>query len=245
MKNKDNTLPYSLQTPSKEYVQDMFDNLAENYDELNKSMSLGVDKAWRKYAINVLKKENGIDSILDIATGTGDLAILAEESISPSQIIGIDISDKMLKVAKTKVDKLNKSDKISFVNADCAELPFKDNTFDAVISAFALRNFEHLNTCISEMYRVLRPQGKIVIIDLCNPVKAPMKQLFWCYKKLVMPIIGHFIAHVDSPYKYLPHSMSIIPQGNDMCKIFSSAGFENMDYKRLKFQMCILYSGNK
>ena len=237
--------PYSQLAPSKKHVQKMFDKLANNYDELNHSMSLGVDNLWRKHAIMHLKKEGEIQSILDVATGTGELAILAYKHIHPLEIFGIDISDNMLKIAKEKISKTNMSETIHFLNADCASLPFSDNHFDAVISAFALRNFENIEQCMSEMHRVLRPGGKVVIIDLCNPVKFPMKQLFWCYKKMIMPIIGHIKTHTDSAYNYLPYSMSIIPQERAMCDIFSSAGFKNMDYKRLRFQMCVLYSGNK
>ena len=245
MKRKTNTTPYSEKAPSKEFVQKMFDNLAENYDGLNHSMSMGVDKSWRKYAINYLKKDKDIQSILDIATGTGDMAILANELLHPSEIIGIDISDNMLKIAKEKISQRKMSDTIKLINADSESLPFSNNHFDAVISAFALRNFEHLEQSVSEMFRVLKPNGKLVIIDLCNPVKSPMKQLFWCYKKMIMPIIGRIMTNTDSAYNYLPHTMSVIPQGREMCNIFSKAGFTSMGYKRLKFQMCVLYSGLK
>jgi len=245
MSNNKNIITYSEHAPSKEYVQNMFNSLANNYDELNHKMSWGVDRSWRKSAINHLKQFNNIDSILDIATGTGDLSILAFRELKPKEIIGVDISTKMLEIGIKKIKENRMSDNIHLMNADCANLPFEENRFDAVISAFALRNFENLEDCLSEIYRVLKPGGIISIIDLCDPIKFPMKQLFWCYKKLIMPLFGRIVSHTDSAYKYLPYTMSIIPQGEDMCKHFSSAGFKNMIYKRLKFQMCILYSGIK
>ncbi len=245
MKKKANPIPYSQLAPSKEHVLNMFDNLADNYDELNHSMSIGVDKVWRKDLINYLSGSSNIDSILDVATGTGDLSIEAYNTLHPSEIVGIDISNKMIDIGEKKVNELGLSQSIQFTNADCLNLPYVDNRFDVVMSAFALRNFENLDGCISEMYRVLKPGGIIAIIDLCNPVTFPMKQLFWCYKKLFMPIFSKHITHSNSAYKYLPYTMSIIPQGEDMCNYFSNAGFSHVNYRRLKFQMCILYTGNK
>lgn len=236
---------YSTLAPHKEDVQQMFDDIAHSYDGLNHTLSFGIDHSWRKRAIKYLAKNGNYTSILDVATGTGDFAILANKMLHPSRLVGIDISDKMLEIGKRKVEEKGMSSVISFSNEDCSDLSFDDNSFDAVISAFALRNFEHLDKCLSEMYRVMKPGGRIAVIDLCTPRKAPMKQLFWCYKKMVMPVIGRIVSHNDTAYSYLPHTMDIIPQGNDMLDYFISAGFKNAEYRRLKFQMCILYTAQK
>ena len=236
---------YATLAPHKEDVKNMFDDIAHSYDGLNHTLSFGVDHSWRKQAIKYLAKNGKYRTILDVATGTGDFAILANKILNPNQIIGIDISDKMLEIGKRKVEEINMSSVISFRNEDCSCLSFENNSFDAVISAFALRNFENLDKCLSEMFRVIKPGGRIAVIDLCTPHKAPMKQLFWCYKKMIMPVIGRMVSYNETAYSYLPHTMDIIPQGNDMLEYFISAGFKNTKYRRLKFQMCILYTAIK
>ena len=223
----------------------MFDNIAHSYDGLNHLLSLGIDRKWRKNLVKYLKKHSSPSIILDVATGTGDLAILTNKMLSPKKITGIDISEKMLEIAQKKTADSGMSDIIDFRQEDCARLSFEDNSYDAVVSAFALRNFENLDACLKELYRVLRPGGHIAIIDLCAPKKFPMKQLFWCYKKLIMPVLGHTISHDNSAYTYLPDTMQVVPQGKDMAQIFSEAGFKNMRYKRLSFQMCMMYTGQK
>lgn len=237
--------PYSSSAPKGHQVEHMFNKIAHSYDGLNHLLSLGVDRKWRRSAIKYLQKHSNPSLILDVATGTGDLAILANKVLHPQRITGIDISEKMLEIGKKKVRESGMSDVIEFKKEDCTKLTFESNTFDSVISAFALRNFENLDLCLSEMYRVLKPGGHIVVIDLCTPRKFPMKQLFWCYKKIAMPIIGKTISHDNHAYTYLPDTMDAIPQGQDMVKIFSAAGFQEMQYKRLSFQMCMLYAGKK
>ena len=237
--------PYSSAVPKGQQVEHMFNKIAHSYDELNHILSLGIDRKWRKSAIRYLQKHSNPSTILDIATGTGDLAILANRMLHPKQITGIDISEKMMEIGQKKIDKLEMSDVIEFKKEDCTNLNFDSNSYDAIISAFALRNFENLDQCLSEMYRVLKPGGLIVVIDLCSPRRFPMKQIFWGYRRIVMPIIGHTISHDNHAYTYLPDSMDAIPQGEDMAKIFSKAGFQDMYYKHLTFQMCMLYSGKK
>ena len=237
--------PYSEDAPKKEQVERMFDEIAHSYDGLNHILSLGVDRIWRKRAINYLKSRIRPSLILDVATGTGDFAILANKSLSPKQIVGIDISDKMMEIGMEKVSKSGMSDVISFQKEDCSSLSFADSSFDAVISSFGLRNFENLDKCLSEIHRVMKPGGMLVAIDLCTPRKAPMRQLFWCYKKLVMPVVGRSISHDDSAYTYLPHTMDVIPQGSAMKTIIECAGFSDVHFQPLPFQMCMLYSGTK
>ena len=171
--------PYGDGGTKREQVEQMFDNIAHSYDTLNHTLSFGVDRLWRNAAINyLLKNRTSTDSVLDIATGTGDFAIRAFQKLHPQRIVGIDISEGMMNIGREKVAKLGLSDHITFQNEDCAHLSFPDNSFDAVISAFALRNFQNLDECLQEMHRVLSPDGHLSVIDLCTPISFPMKQLF-------------------------------------------------------------------
>lgn len=238
--------PYRDNSTKREQVKRMFDNIAHSYDTLNGTLSFGIDKLWRRTLINRLKKEkNAPKRILDIATGTGDLAISACKELNPDVIIGCDISEGMMKIGEQKAKNENLEGRIEFKYEDCADLSFKDGEFDAVISAFALRNFENLDKCLEEMHRVLNSKGFTAIIDLCRPESFPMKQLFHIYEKAVMPFIGKLISHDGYAYSYLPKTMDAVPQGEDMKKIFEKAGFHNVEYKRLAFGMCMMYIGRK
>ncbi|MBP5375258.1 MAG: bifunctional demethylmenaquinone methyltransferase/2-methoxy-6-polyprenyl-1,4-benzoquinol methylase UbiE [Bacteroidaceae bacterium] len=238
--------PYGEEGTKREQVEQMFDNIAHSYDTLNHTLSFGVDKIWRNNAIDyLLKNRQSTDSVLDIATGTGDFAILAYRKLHPLKIIGIDISEGMMNIGREKVAKLGLSDKISFQNEDCANLPFNDNSFDAVISAFALRNFQNLVECLKEMHRVLTNDGHLSVVDLCTPVSFPMKQLFYIYKKCIMPLLGKLFSKDNTAYSYLPDTMDAVPQAERMQSIIQQAGFHNVNYKRLAFGMCILYTAKK
>lgn len=238
--------PYGEEGTKREQVEAMFDNIAPTYDTLNHTLSFGIDKIWRNTAINyLLRNRKSTDSILDIATGTGDFAILANKKLHPSRIIGVDISEGMMQIGRKKVSQLGLTDKIEFRNEDCANLSFESNSFDAVISAFALRNFQNLDQCLKEMHRVLAPNGHLSVVDLCTPVSFPMKQLFWVYKKVVMPILGKLLSKDASAYSYLPETMDAVPQAERMQSIISQSGFKNANYKRLIFGMCILYTAEK
>lgn len=248
MYKQESIKPYDSEGSKREQVEKMFDNIAHSYDLLNHSLSFGIDKVWRKKAIDYLKpffvNEEG-KQILDIATGTGDFAILAEKELKPSHIVGCDISEGMMQIGREKVAKLGLKEKIEFKNEDCSAMSFSDNTFDAVISAFALRNFQNLDVCLKEMHRVLAQGGHLSVVDLCTPVSFPMKQLFWIYKKAVMPLLGKLLSKDASAYSYLPETMDAVPQAERMQSIISSAGFKNTNYKRLIFGMCILYTAEK
>lgn len=238
--------PYIKEGDKREQIETMFNKIAHSYDTLNHTLSLGIDKIWRKKAIDfLLKNRNSTDSVLDIATGTGDFAILAYKKLKPSVIIGCDISEGMMSIGMQKVEKMGLSDKIIFQKEDCSHLSFNDNSFDAVISAFALRNFQDLDQCLSEMHRVLAIGGNISIIDLCSPTTFPMKYLFYIYKKVVIPILGKLISKDDKAYTYLPDSMDAVPQAEEMRQIIEKAGFKNTKFKRLLFGVCILYTGEK
>lgn len=244
--------PYDSEGSKREQVERMFDNIAHSYDLLNHSLSFGIDKIWRKNAIDYLKPfftakhgEPGKGNVLDIATGTGDFAILAQQKLNPLHIVGCDISEGMMQIGREKVTRLGLLDKIEFRNEDCACMSFNSDSFDAVISAFALRNFQNLDQCLNEMHRVLAPGGHLSVVDLCTPVSFPMKQLFWVYKKAVMPLLGKLMSKDASAYSYLPETMDAVPQAERMQAIITQAGFKNANYKRLIFGMCILYTAEK
>ena len=238
--------PYKSEKTKRQQVEEMFDNIAEGYDDLNRNMSLGVDSYWRQYVTDYLEQTGVWPSrILDVATGTGDLALLASVRLQPDEVIGIDISEEMMKIGRDKVEAAGLSDIIKFRKEDCAQMSFTDKSFDAVISAFALRNFENLQQCLNEMYRVLEPGGVIAVIDLCNPKRFPMKQLFAIYQKFVMPIVSRKFIGDQEAASYLNDSMRVVPSGKDMARYFENAGFQQVDYKVLRFGMCYLYTGIK
>lgn len=238
--------PYGEEGTKREQVEQMFDNIAHSYDTLNHTLSFGVDRIWRNNAIDfLLKNRTNTDSVLDIATGTGDFAILAFQKLHPQRIVGIDISEGMMRIGREKVEKLGLSDTITFQHEDCVKMSFETNSFDAVISAFALRNFQNLDECLREMHRVLKEDGHLSVVDLCTPVSFPMKQLFWLYKKGVMPVLGKLFSKDNTAYSYLPDTMDAVPQTERMQSIIQQAGFHNVNYKRLAFGMCILYTAKK
>ena len=238
--------PYGEEGTKREQVELMFDNIAHSYDTLNHTLSFGVDKIWRNNAIDfLLKNRTSTDSVLDIATGTGDFAILAAQKLHPQRIVGCDISEGMMQIGREKVAKLRLSDIITFQNEDCAKMSFETNSFDAVISAFALRNFQNLDECLKEMHRVLKEDGHLSVVDLCTPVSFPMKQFFWLYKKGVMPVLGKLFSKDNTAYSYLPETMDAVPQAERMQSIILQAGFHNVNFKRLAFGMCILYTAEK
>lgn len=236
--------PYSSEGSKREQVEHMFDNIAHSYDLLNHTLSFGIDKIWRNNAISYLVPF-APKNILDIATGTGDFAILANKKLKTDKVIGCDISEGMMNIGREKVQKLGLADKITFQNEDCSQMSFSDNQFDAVISAFALRNFQNLDQCLVEMHRVLAPGGHLSVVDLCTPVSFPMKQLFYIYKKVVMPTLGKLLSKDSTAYSYLPETMDAVPQAETMQAIIAKAGFKNANYKRLLFGMCILYTADK
>lgn len=225
----------------------MFDEIAHSYDRLNHTLSLGVDRIWRRDAIDYLRKHTVIPPkhILDVATGTGDFAILASQKLATAHVLGIDISDEMLRIGRKKVAERQLADRITLKNDDCEHISLGDNMFDAIISSFGLRNFQNLDSCLAELYRVMKPGGTLVMIDLCTPTTFPMKQLFWCYKKVAMPLIGRWISRNRYAYTYLPDTMDAIPQGEALTPAFQCAGFEKVRFQRQFLGMSILYTGVK
>ncbi len=225
-------------------VEQMFDNIAPSYDKLNHRLSWDIDKGWRKKAIKQLKPFLP-KVMLDIATGTGDFAILAARMLKPDKLIGADISDGMMEIGRQKV-KAECLDKIiSFEKEDCLNLSYKDNTFDAVIAAFGIRNFANLDKGLEEMCRVLKQGGHLSIVELTTPVSFPMKQLFHIYSHTVLPVYGRLISKDASAYGYLTKTIEAFPQGEQMKEILKKAGFREASFKRLTFGICTMYIATK
>ncbi len=236
--------PYSDDGKKSEQVEQMFDNIAPAYDLLNHTLSLGIDRSWRRKAIKWLRPF-GPKRMMDVATGTGDFAILACRMLEPDELIGTDISEGMMNVGRDKVKKEALADKISFAREDCTSLSFADNRFDAVTVAFGIRNFENLDKGLSEMCRVLVPGGHLVILELTTPDRFPMKQLFTIYSKVVIPVLGRLFSKDNSAYRYLPETIRAFPQGEVMKGVISRAGFSQVQFKRLTFGICTLYTATK
>lgn len=235
--------PYGNDGKKSEQVEEMFDNIAPAYDKLNHTLSMGIDRSWRKKAI----KRSAFQPrrIMDVATGTGDFAILACRELQPDTLIGTDISEGMMNVGREKVKQAQLSDKISFAREDCTSLSFADESFDAVTVAFGIRNFDGLDKGLSEMCRVLVPGGHLVILELSTPDRFPMKQLFTVYSKVVIPLLGKCISKDNSAYTYLPQSIRAFPQGEIMQGVIRKAGFSEVRFKRLTFGICTLYIAKK
>lgn len=236
--------PYDGQGEKGELVEKMFDNIAPSYDTLNHRLSWDIDKYWRNKAIRQLRQLKP-QRMLDIATGTGDFAILEAEMLQPQQIVGADISEGMMEIGRQKVEKKGLSEVISFAKEDCLNLSFDDNSFDAVTAAFGIRNFQDLDKGLAEMCRVLRPGGMLCIVELTTPIHFPMKQLFSIYSNTVLPIYGKLISKDSSAYSYLNKTIAAFPQGERMMEILKQAGFRNANFKRLTFGICTLYTATK
>jgi demethylmenaquinone methyltransferase/2-methoxy-6-polyprenyl-1,4-benzoquinol methylase len=225
-------------------VEQMFDNIAPTYDKLNHRLSWDIDRRWRRKAIGMLAPYSP-KTMLDIATGTGDFAILAAQILHPTRLIGADISEGMMEIGRQKVEQAGLSDIISFVKEDCLSLSYQDETFDAVTAAFGIRNFANLDRGLSEMCRVLRKGGHLSIVELTTPVTFPMKQLFHVYSHTVLPIYGRLISKDTSAYSYLTKTIEAFPQGEQMKDIMKKAGFSDAGFKRLTFGICTMYFATK
>lgn len=237
-------VPYKeQQAGKKQQVAEMFNNISHRYDFLNHFLSLGIDILWRKKAIRLLKKDQP-KQILDIATGTGDFAIEAL-ALNPDKVIGVDISAGMLEHGKQKMKRKGLDHIIDMQMGDSEKLLFESNTFDAVIVSFGVRNFENLEKGLSDMFRVLKPGGKTVIIEFSRPRRFPMKQLYNFYFKSILPIIGKLISKDQSAYTYLPESVEAFPDGKDFLTILEKVGFKRTECRPLTFGISSIYIGQK
>jgi len=228
----------------RQQVETMFNHIAPTYDRLNHTLSLGIDRRWRRKAIDALKPF-APKTILDIATGTGDFAILSARRLAPQSIIGVDISDGMMDVGREKVKAAGLDGIISFKRDDSTALSFNSDSFDAVTVAYGARNFDNLEAGLREMCRVLVPGGHLMLVELTTPPRAPMKQLFWIYSKIVMSFIGRLISHDDSAYTYLPQSMAAFPQAEQLVPLLRECGFSDVQFKRFTFGLSTMYLATK
>ncbi|ELX67515.1 ubiquinone/menaquinone biosynthesis methyltransferase [Prevotella nigrescens F0103] len=224
MYNQEKIKPYNSTDEKGKVVEEMFDNIAPTYDTLNHRLSWNIDKSWRKKAIKQLSPFKP-KTILDIATGTGDFAILSAKMLLPDTLIGADISEGMMEIGRQKVRNEGLEGIISFQKEDCLNLTFPSDTFEAVTAAFGIRNFQDLEKGLVEMYRVLKKGGHLCIIELTTPISFPMKQLFKVYSKVVLPFYGRLISKDSSAYDYLNKTIAAFPQGETMMKILQKAGF--------------------
>ena len=238
-----NVKPYNQEDSKKEQVASMFNNIAKTYDFLNHFLSLGIDIIWRKKAIKELKSINP-KMILDVATGTGDFAFEAL-SLNPDKIIGVDISQGMLDIAQEKITKRNEAHRFEVKLGDSEKLLFDDNTFDAATVSFGVRNFENLDKGLSDINRVLKSGGKLVVLEFSNPKKFPIKQLYNFYSFQILPLFGKLFSNDAKAYTYLPESVKAFPDGNDFLDRMQSAGFKNTKCIVLGFGICSIYTGIK
>lgn len=244
MYKQEGITPYKNGQEKVKQVEKMFDTIAHSYDVLNHRLSWGIDKGWRIYAIKQLIK-SAPKHILDIATGTGDFAILSARMLHPESVIGVDISEGMMNIGQEKVKKIGLDNIISFRKEDCMHLSFDENSFDAITVAFGIRNFQDLDCGLREMCRVLKKGGCLSIVELSQPVKFPMKQLFKVYSHSILPIYGKILSKDASAYSYLTATIEAFPQGEIMGDILEKAGFSHVWFKRLTCGICTCYIATK
>ena len=235
--------PYGSDESKTQQVQEMFDSIAPAYDFMNRAMTFGIDKIWRRIAVGKLKGKP-INSILDVATGTGDLAFLLSKKIKPRKINAIDLSEGMLSIAREKSAKKGINN-ITFETGNCLDLKYADNSFDAITVAYGVRNFEHLDKGYQEMYRVAAKGASVCIIELSTPTNPFALVLYKVYTRAIIPTIGRLVSHDRRAYTYLPESIAAVPQGKQMLQIMQKAGFKNCRHYPLTFGVCTIYIGEK
>jgi len=236
--------PYGITDKTKkEEVATMFNNISKRYDFLNHFLSLGIDRIWRKKAVNMLRDLKP-QRILDLASGTGDFAI-ASLKLHPKEIIGMDISEGMLAVGKEKMKNKGVENIISMRLGDSENLPFEDNYFDALTVGFGVRNYENLSKGLTEMLRVVRPGGKIIILEFSKPKKFPVKHYFTFHSKYIIPFFGKYISKDEKAYAYLPESVQAFPEGVDFMNILTSHGYKNVSENLVSGGIATIYCGVK
>ncbi len=233
----------SSKQSKKQQVENMFDSIADKYDFLNRLLSLRIDLLWRRKVIKILKPFSP-KNILDVATGTGDLAIALCE-LKPESIIGVDISAGMLEIGNRKINQLKLENIIKFQKADGENLPFKEQQFDTVTVAFGVRNFENLENGLQEIYRVLKTDGQLIILEFSKVKKAPVKQFYNFYFRYITPLIGKIFSKNAKAYTYLPNSVQVFPEGKEMCVILQNIGFKKVVCQSLSFGIASIYHCQK
>lgn len=234
--------PYNTEASKKSQVEDMFDNIAPKYDLLNHLLSMKIDVLWRNTLVKWMNKDQP-KAVLDVATGTGDLAIAVQKGTN-AQVTGLDLSQQMLNVGIEKVKKLNLDSKISMMKGDAENLPFEDNKFDAVSVAFGVRNFENLTKGLSELRRVVKQGSSVYILEF-SKVEGFMAPLYMFYFKNILPFIGKMVSKDHRAYTYLPDSVNAFPYGEKMKKILLDTGFSKVEFRKLSLGIATIYKATK
>lgn len=232
--------PYGGDAPKEQQVEQMFDSIAPAYDFMNRAMTLGIDRLWRAKAVGMLRADCP-KRILDVATGTGDLAIALAEKMPQAAVVGVDLSSGMIKVGSEKIARKGLTDRVKLQVADCLSLPFAAGDFDCITVAYGVRNFSDLLAGYKEMRRVLRSGGKLCVIELSTPKNRLVKPLYNFYTKHIIPLVGRMVSKDTRAYSYLPESIAAVPQREEMCALMLEAGFGEASYRSLTFGVCTIY----
>ena len=240
----DRIKPFSNEGSKKEQVSEMFDEIAPGYDFMNRFLSAGIDRGWRRKAIEFFRKDRP-EKILDVATGTGDMALMAARLLQPKEIIGIDISEKMLEIGRKKIEKQAVGTKIALFSGDGETISFPDNTFDGVMVAFGVRNFEHLEKGLQEILRVLKPGGQLVILEFSKPRIPGVRNLYNLYMGIVAPKMAGLFNQNKKAYQYLNESAKAFPDRQLFVEVLNKTGFSGTLFKPLSLGICCIYSGRK
>jgi demethylmenaquinone methyltransferase/2-methoxy-6-polyprenyl-1,4-benzoquinol methylase len=240
----ENITPYATSSAKHEQVRSMFNSIAPTYDLMNRLMTFGIDKRWRSLTVNAVCR-SGAKKVLDIATGTGDLAIKLAQKITDAHVTGVDLSEGMIDIGRQKVEQAGLSSRITMRTADALNLPFGNNTFDAITVAYGVRNFEHLDKGYAEMLRVLRPGGVLCVLELTPPSSPLVKPFYAAYTRGVIPVVGRLLSKDSRAYTYLPESIAAVPARGDMLKLMCDAGFSEASYTSLTLGVCTLYTARK
>jgi len=240
----DKIKPFSEESSKKEQVGKMFDSIAARYDFMNRFLSAGIDVGWRRKAIQMFKKDQP-KIILDVATGTGDMAIMATKMLRPEKIVGIDISEKMLEVGRKKVEKEELGTKIELLGGDGETINFPDHSFDGVMVAFGVRNFENLEKGLKEILRVLKPGAQLIVLEFSKPVIPGVKTLYYLYMGIVAPQMAKWFRQNKQAYKYLNESAKAFPDRQHFETILKQTGYSDTAWKPLSLGICCIYSGRK
>lgn len=236
--------PYDPDRAKTEQIKEMFDSIAPAYDWMNRAMSFGTDKSWRRKAVAIVAAD-APRHIVDIATGTGDLAIALARKIPGARVTGIDLSPGMVEIGVHKVADARLDDRVRLITGDCLDMPLPDNSADAITVAYGVRNFEHLDRGYAEMLRVLRPGGLLCVVELSTPVNPLVRPFYRLYTGTLIPALGRIVSKDTRAYSYLPESIAAVPQGDEMLALIRSAGFTDTAFRRLTFGVCTIYTARK
>lgn len=236
--------PYGTDRPKGAQVEEMFDNIAPAYDFMNRAMTLGIDRSWRRKVVKAAT-DTSPRSILDVATGTGDLAIQLARAAGSASVTGIDLSEGMLAVGRRKVAEAGLDRRVTLIQGDCLALPFPDGAFDTVTVAFGVRNFEHLDRGYAEMARVLRPGGKLIVLELSVPTSPLVRPFYRLYTKGIIPLLGRLVSSDSRAYTYLPESIAAMPQGEKMLSLMREARLSSPSLRRLTLGVATIYTATK